>query len=182
MKKPSTICVFCGSSSSADPEFESAARRVGELIAGNGMTLLYGAGKTGMMGAVAEGCIAASGKVIGVTHEWETRHASHMDGLAALEVMETLPQRKARMIEISDAFVILPGGIGTIDEFFEILAASQICLQTKPIGILNLIGYYDGLLTWIDRAVSERFVGSSDRDLFFVESDPEQLINRLCYN
>ena len=182
MKKDSTLCVFCGSSNPADPDFEAAARRVGELIAANGLTLLYGAGKTGMMGAVAEGCLAASGKAIGVTHEWEMRHAAHMDGLTSLEVMDSLSQRKARMIEIADAFIILPGGIGTIDEFFDILAASQIGLQSKPIAILNLKGYYDGLLSWIDRAVNERFVGSGDCDLFFVESDPERLLTRLCYN
>jgi uncharacterized protein (TIGR00730 family) len=155
---------------------------MGALIAQNGLTLVYGAGKAGMMGAVARGCLRAGGWVIGVTHEWETMHATHMDGLTQLEVMKSLPDRKARMIELADAFIILPGGIGTIDEFFEILAAAQIRLQAKPIAILNINGYYDGMLAWIDRAVRERFVSEKDTSLFFVENDPENLIKRLCYN
>ncbi len=179
MKKMSTVCVFCGSSNPADPDFLSAARRVGELIAQNNLTLLYGAGKTGMMGAVAASCIAASGKVIGVTHEREARHATHLEGLATLEVMKTLPERKARMIEIADAFIILPGGIGTIDEFFEVLANSQICTNRKPLALLNVKGYFDALLTWFERAAREGDISQGDLGLFIIEQDAEVLLKLL---
>ena len=179
MKKMTTVCVFCGSSIPTDPDFLSAAKRVGELIAQNNLTLLYGAGKTGMMGAVAESCIAASGKVIGVTHEWEARHSSHMDGLANLDVMKSLPERKARMIEIADAFIILPGGIGTIDEFFEVLANSQIGTNRKPLALLNVKGYFDALLTWFERAAGEGYISQGDLGLFIIEQDVEVLLKLL---
>jgi uncharacterized protein (TIGR00730 family) len=174
-----SICVFCGSSCGADPDFCIAARRTGELLAGQGVTLVYGAGRTGMMGALAQGAMAAGGKIIGVTHRMECEHADIMPGLAQVEIMGDLPQRKARMLALADAFIILPGGLGTMDELFEVLSWSQIGLQKKPIGILNLSGYFDGILAWFDRAASEQYITPKDCELFITDSNPEKLIKKL---
>jgi uncharacterized protein (TIGR00730 family) len=173
------ICVFCGSSASPDPVFTHAASWVGELIAQHGLALVYGAGCTGMMGEVARGVLAKGGEVIGITHKLEAMHASSLEGLTRLEVLETLPQRKARMNELADAFIILPGGYGTLDEMAEVLAWTQIGLQSKPIGILNVKGYYDGLLTWIRRAAAEQYIHAEDLHSFVVDEDPERLLTTL---
>mgnify|MGYP003743430001 CR=1 FL=1 len=180
MKKSITsICVFCGSSASPDPAFTDGARRMGELLAERGITLVYGAGKSGMMGALAHGALEKCGVVIGVTHKHEADHWSFQEGLERVEVLETLQQRKARMIELADAIVVLPGGFGTLDEFSEMLAWRQIGLHDKPIALLNIKGYFDGLLTWVQRAAQEQYIRPGDMQLFFVEEDPERLLNRL---
>ena len=176
---PSSICVFCGASASPDPVFTSAAWKLGELLAKSGITLIYGAGQTGMMGALAQGTLENKGKVIGVTHKLESLHASHFEGLNRFEIMDTLPERKARLGELADAFIVLPGGYGTLDEFSEVLIWAQIGLHNKPIALFNIKGYFDGLLTWIERADKEHFIRSKDRILFIVDDDPERLLNRL---
>lgn len=174
-----SICVFCGSSASPDPAFLEAASRVGELIAQRGLTLIYGAGCAGMMGAVAQGALAGGGRVIGVTHKNEAMHSTQMEGLLALEILDTLPQRKTRMNELADAFIILPGGLGTLDELAEVLAWTQIGLIHKPIGILNVKGYFDGLLIWIERAAKEQYIHDSDLRSFSAEEDPERLLDSI---
>lgn len=174
-----SISVFCGSSASPDPAFLEAANRVGELIAQHGLTLVYGAGCSGMMGAVAQGALARGGEVIGVTHKKEAMHSSQMPGLRGLEILDTLPQRKTRMNELADAFIILPGGLGTLDELAEVLAWTQIGLIRKPIGILNVKGYYDGLLAWIERAAAEQYIRECDLRLFIADDDPQCLLDKL---
>lgn len=176
----SSICVFCGSACSPDPAFAEAALKMGELLAAQGITLIYGAGRAGMMGAVAEGALRQHGKIIGVTHRYEEIHTSHMEGLSRLEVMESLEQRKARMTDIADAFIILPGGYGTMDEFFEVLALSQVGLHRKPIALLNVKGYFDLLVAWIEHAAAENFICPEHADLFIVDSDPIKLMKRLA--
>lgn len=174
-----SICVFCGSSASPDPVFTEAARRMGGLLAERSITLVYGAGKAGMMGALAQGTLEKHGTVIGVTHQHEADHWSFQEGLERVEVLETLQQRKARMIELADAIVVLPGGFGTLDEFSEMLAWRQIGLHDKPIALLNTKGFFDGLLTWVNRAAQEQYIRPRDKELFFVEEDPGRLLERL---
>jgi len=179
MEVISKICVFCGSSSSPDPVFDGAARRMGQLIAKRGLHLIYGAGHTGMMGALAHGALEAGGRVTGVTHRHEMAHASALNNLTHLEVMDTLSQRKDRMVELADAFIILPGGYGTMDEFFDVLAMAQVGLHHKPIAVLDVDGYYDNLVAWIERAAKEGYIGNTDRGLLLIENDPELLLQRL---
>ena len=174
-----SICVFCGSSASPDPAFADGARRLGEELAERGITLVYGAGKSGRMGALAQGALEKCGAVIGVTHQHEADHWSFQEGLERVEVLETLQQRKARMIELVDAIVVLPGGFGTLDEFSEMLAWRQIGLHDKPIALLNIKSYFDGLLAWMQRAAQEQYIRPGDLELFFVEEDPERLLDRL---
>jgi uncharacterized protein (TIGR00730 family) len=152
---------------------------MGQLIAARGQHLIYGAGRTGMMGALARGALESGGKVTGVTHKHEIAHSAVLDGLFALEVMDSLPQRKTRMVELADAFIILPGGYGTMDEFFDVLAAAQVGLHKKPIALLDVAGYFDDLVAWIERAAQEGYIGSGDRGLFMIESDPELLLQKL---
>jgi uncharacterized protein (TIGR00730 family) len=177
--KISSICVFCGSSSSPDPVFDGAARRMGQLIAAHGLELIYGGGKTGMMGALAGGALESGCRVTGITYKREAAHAAIMGGLHRVEILDTLPQRKGRMVDLADAFIILPGGYGTMDEFFDVLAMAQVGLHSKPIALLDVAGYFDDLVAWIERAAQEGYIGSSDRGLFLIESDPELLLQKL---
>jgi len=148
------ICVFCGSSPGADPLYAETAQAVGIEIARRGWTLVYGGGSVGLMGILADAALEAGGRVVGVIprflYEWEVGH----DGLTELEIVETLTERKVRMGDLSDAFLSLPGGIGTMDELFEALSWAQLGLETKPNGLLNVNGYYDGLIAFLDRATA----------------------------
>jgi uncharacterized protein (TIGR00730 family) len=179
MSSISTVCVFCGSSTSPDPAFSDAAELIGALLAQSDITLVYGAGCTGMMGALAQGALANGGRVTGITHKREVLHAPQLEGIHTLEVVDTLPQRKARMVDLADAFIILPGGYGTMDEFFEILAWTQVGLLNKPIGLLNVKGFYDGLIDWFNRSEMEKFIRPVDRALFIIDNDGENLLRKL---
>lgn len=175
-----SICVFCGSSDSIPAHYYDAARAMGAAIAGRGLKLVYGAGSTGLMGAVADGALSAGGKVVGVIptffHNPTLAHAS----LSELEVTPDMHTRKARMYELSDAFVALPGGLGTMDEFFEAVTWAQIGLHRKPVGLLNVAGYFDGLLSFLDRVRAEGFMYKEHSDLFRADAEPEALLTALA--
>jgi uncharacterized protein (TIGR00730 family) len=174
-----TICVYCGCSDKIPPRYLEAAYEMGRAIARRGLTLTYGAGKTGSMGAVADGALEAGGEVIGViTEQFNTPQLAHT-GLTKLEVVPNMHLRKARLVEISDAFIALPGGFGTLEEFFEILTWAQIGLHSKPIGLLNTQGYYDPLLKVIAQADAEGFIYSEHRQLFTCTEEPEALLDSL---
>jgi len=173
------ICVFCASSPGADPLYAETAQAVGIEIARRGWTLVYGGGSVGLMGILADAALDAGGCVIGVIprflYEWEVGH----DGLSELEIVETLTERKVRMGDLSEAFLSLPGGIGTMDELFEALSWAQLGLETKPNGLLNVNGYYDGLVSFLDRATAEGFIKPKHRGLLHVSSYPLALHDAL---
>ena len=174
-----SICVFCGSSSGDNPRFGDAARDTGRAIARRGWTLVYGGGRVGLMGVLANAALEAGGEVVGVIprflYEWEVGH----DGLTRLEIVETLTERKQRMGELSGAFLSLPGGIGTLDELFEAWSWAQLGLQPKRSALLNVAGYYDGLVAFLDRATASGFMKPQHRALLAVGSDPERLLDAL---
>jgi uncharacterized protein (TIGR00730 family) len=173
------ICVYCGSSDRIPEHYLEAAYEMGRVIADQGITLVYGAGSTGMMGAVANGAIGAGGEVWGVIPKiFDTPQLAHK-GLARYEVVETMHVRKARMAELSDGFIALPGGLGTFEELFEIVTWAQIGLHQKPVGLLNTNGYYDHILAMIAHADAEGFIYSEHRDFFNSADQPATLIEKL---
>jgi len=174
-----SICVYCGSADRLRPEYLSAARRMGAAIAARGLELVFGGGKTGLMGAVADGALESGGRVTGVIPGYfNTPQLAH-GGLTRMEVVETIHQRKARMVELSDAFIALPGGYGTLEEFFEVLTWAQIGLHRKPIGLLNALGYYDPLLEMIEHVRAEGFIYAEHTGLFSAAEQPEALLAAL---
>jgi hypothetical protein len=161
------------------PAYLEAARQAGSAIARRGFTLAYGAGCTGMMGAVADGALEAGGEVIGVIPElFATPQLMHA-GLTRLEIVDSMHTRKARLIEISDAFIALPGGFGTFEELFEVLTWAQIGLHRKPVGLLNTLDYFDPLLRVVEHARSEGFLYEEHACLISHSPDPDHLLDAL---
>lgn len=174
-----SVCVYCGSSDRLDPEYTEAAGQMGAVIAARGLELIYGAGCTGLMGALADGALAAGGQVIGVIPGYfNTPQLAH-GGLTRMEIVETIHQRKARMAELADAFIALPGGFGTLEELFEILTWAQIGLHQKPVGLLNTRRYFDPLLALVEHARNEGFIYAEHRALFTHAERPEALLAAL---
>lgn len=176
----STVCVYCASSRGTNPQFSLVATAFGRLLAERGLALVYGGSRVGTMGDLADGALGAGGEVHGVTTEYlEVKEIGHT-GLTSLQVMKSMHERKQEMIRLADAFVMLPGGLGTFDEFFEIFTWLQIGLETKPCAVLNVDHYFDPLLAQLDNAVSAGFVLEEHRALLVVDSDPESLLDRLA--
>jgi uncharacterized protein (TIGR00730 family) len=174
-----SICVFCGSSPGNDPAYAEAAQRLGRTLAERGTKLVYGGGHVGLMGVVADAALAAGGEVIGVMpRSLVDREIGH-NGLTKLHVVGSMHERKALMSELSDGFVALPGGNGTLEEFFEVLTWAQLGEHGKPCGLLNVAGYYDPLLKVFDRMVEKNFLGKAHRELVLVEVDPSDLLRRF---
>jgi uncharacterized protein (TIGR00730 family) len=175
-----SICVYCGSSPGARPEYRTLARDLGRLLAERQIRLIYGGGKVGLMGTVADAALAGGGRVVGVmpAHLIEKEIAHR--GLSELHSAGTMHERKALMAEMADAFVALPGGLGTLDEFFEAVTWSQLGLHAKPCGLLGVHGYFDPLLRFLDDAVSERFIRPEHRAAILSDDDPDRLLNRLA--
>jgi uncharacterized protein (TIGR00730 family) len=175
-----SVCVFCGSSFGDKPIYRELAERLGRTLANRGLTLVYGGGNVGLMGVVADAALEAGGRVIGVIPQalvdWEVAH----DGLTELIVVQSIHERKARMAEASDAFIALPGGYGTFEEFCEVLTWSQLGLHRKPCGVLNVEGYYDPLLALFERAVQDRFLAAEQRDLVLADTDVNALLDRVA--
>jgi hypothetical protein len=174
------FCVFCGSSSGVDPVYREAAEAMGQAIVQRGYGLVYGGGKVGLMGKVADAVMAAGGEAIGVIPKFlEAKEIAHPN-LTQLHVVESMHDRKALMAELSDGFVAMPGGYGTLEEFCEVLTWSQLGLHQKPMGLLNVAGYYDALLTLFDRAVTDRFLQPELRAIVLEASQPETLLDRMA--
>jgi uncharacterized protein (TIGR00730 family) len=171
MRQWKRICVYCGSSAGADPAFAEVARGVGEHLARLGIGVVYGGGRVGMMGAVADGALAAGGTVIGVIPEkLRGKELAHM-GLTELFVVDSMHARKTMMAYLSDGFIALPGGFGTLEEIFEVTTWSQLNYHMKPAGLLNVRGYFDRLIGFLDHAASEGFIRAVHRPL--MQSAPE---------
>jgi uncharacterized protein (TIGR00730 family) len=174
-----SVCVYCGSSDKMGEAYLQLAREMGMAIAQRRMTLVYGAGCTGMMGAVADGALEAGGEVIGVIPEMFATPTLMHNGLSRLEIVDHMHVRKQRMADISDGFIALPGGYGTFEELFEILTWSQIGLHHKPVGILNSRAYFDPLLATIEHARREGFLYAEHSALFVVADQPDILLDLM---
>ncbi len=170
-----TVCVYCGSSLGARPEYADAARRVGTALGRRGIGLVYGGGRTGLMGVVADAVLAAGGRVVGVIPGRLAGPELAHGGLTELYVVDGMHERKALMARLASGFLTLPGGVGTYEEFFEILTWAALGLHAKPVGLLNVAGYFDLLLQLLDHAASERFVRPAHLGLVHVSADPEAI-------
>lgn len=174
-----SVCVFCGSSRGANPEIIVAARQLGALLAERDIDLIYGGGSVGLMGELADSVLAKGGRAIGVIPQFLLdKEVGHV-GLTQLKVVNTMHERKALMAELSDAFVALPGGIGTFEEFFEVWTWGQLGLHAKPYALLNVANFFDPLLTFLDHVVAEKLLRSEHRQLLLVESKPAKLLDRI---
>jgi uncharacterized protein (TIGR00730 family) len=173
------VCVFCGSSPGRGDVYQAAARRFGGLLAARGFGLVYGGGHVGLMGVLADAVLAAGGRVIGVLPRFLVDRELAHRGLSELVVVDTMHQRKQIMADRAEAFVALPGGFGTADELCEILTWSQLHLHTRPIGLLNVAGYFDAFLAWLDHGVREELLRPQDRAALLVDDDPVRLLDLL---
>ncbi len=175
-----SICVYCGSSPGNVPAYRDAATSLGKMLATRKIALVYGGASVGIMGAVADAAIEAGGEAFGVIPEsLMTFEVAHR-GLTELIVVDSMHTRKARMADLSDAFIALPGGLGTLEELFEMLTWSQLRLHQKPVGLLNVDGFYDHLLTFLDQTVAAGFVRQEHRDNLIVSDDADELIKGLA--
>ena len=173
------ICVFCGSSPGNDPGYAALARAVGEGLARRDIGVVYGGGRVGLMGVVADAALEAGGEVIGVIPQaMVDRELAHHDA-TELRIVRTLHERKAVMAELSDAFIALPGGLGTLEELAEVVSWAQLGLHTKPIGLLGVAGYWADLLRWLDGAVAAGFVAPANRGLILEAPDLDELLARF---
>ncbi len=173
------ICIFCGSNTGRGEAYAEATRAMVRAIAGAGIGIVYGGGNIGLMGVVAEAALDAGVRVTGVTPRRLLEREMVHTGLSALHVVDSMHARKVMMAELSDAFIALPGGMGTLDEFFEMVTLIQLGEQQKPCGLLNVAGYFDRLRGFIDHAVEERFVNPAHRDMIVIDEDPAGMITRL---
>lgn len=174
-----TVCVYCGSSDKMSDAYLNSARQMGAAIARRRLIMAYGAGCTGMMGAVADGALEAGGEVIGVIPEMFATEALMHTRLTRLEIVDSMHTRKQRLVDISDAFIALPGGYGTFEELFEILTWAQIGLHHKPVGLLNAQQYFDPLISAIEHARVEGFMYAEHRSLFVCDEQPNSLLDLL---
>ncbi|HEY7379061.1 MAG TPA: TIGR00730 family Rossman fold protein [Steroidobacteraceae bacterium] len=174
------LCVFAGSSRGAREEYAEAAERLARELVKRRYGLVYGGGKVGMMGVLADATLAAGGEVIGVIPKALLEKEVAHGGLTELRVVASMHERKAMMAELSEGFIALPGGLGTLEEFFEVLTWAQLGLHPKPCGLLNVSGYYDRLLDFLDLTVEERFVKSQHRALVLISTSPADLLDRLA--
>ena len=174
------ICVFCGSSVGRDPAYREAAWVLGTGMARRGIGLVYGGGKVGLMGAIADAVLAAGGEVTGVIPDFLAAKEIAHNGITTQHVVGSMHERKALMAELADAFVAMPGGYGTFEEFCEILTWAQLGLHARPHALLNTKGYFSGLLRLFDHAVAEGFLDATWRALVLEEAEPEQLLDRLA--
>lgn len=173
------MAVYCGARLGQDPVYADAARALGARLACRGLGLVYGGGRVGLMGVLADAVLEAGGEAIGVIPEFMMAREVAHDGLTALHVVDSMHARKARMAALADAFVALPGGLGTLDELVEMLTWAQLGLHAKPCGLLNVRGYFDGLLAFVDHAAREGFVRPGHHALLTPDDDPERLLTAL---
>jgi hypothetical protein len=174
------ICVFCGASPGRRPSYLELAASVGSGLAERGIGVVYGGGRVGLMGAVADAALAAGGEVIGVIPRGLVDRELAHRGVTELRVVETLHERKAAMADLADGFIALPGGLGTLEELAEVASWAQLGLHAKPIGLLGPDGYWDALAGWLDHAVDEGFVAAGQRALVAVDRDLETLLARFA--
>jgi len=173
------ICVFTGSRPGVRSEYIEAARRLGQLLVARDYALVYGGGNVGLMAVIADSVLEQRGHVVGVIPEAFVEKEVAHQGLSDLRIVKSMHERKALMAELSDGFMGLPGGIGTMEEFFEVLSWAQLSLHDKPCGLLNVCGYYQPIIQFLDHAVDQGFLKPKHRSLLMVEQEPEILLDRL---
>ncbi|MEZ4886791.1 MAG: TIGR00730 family Rossman fold protein [Chitinophagales bacterium] len=174
-----SICVFCGSNAGTKPEYIEAAKQFGYLLVENNIRLIFGGGNVGLMGIIADAVLEKGGEAIGVIpHFLMDKEVGHT-GLTEMKLVKTMHQRKELMADLSDAFITMPGGIGTMEEFFEIFTWGQLGLHPKPFGILNVGGYYDHLLAFFENMVQERFLSKSNYEMLHASPKPDVLLKQL---
>jgi uncharacterized protein (TIGR00730 family) len=174
-----SVCVYCGSRPGSQTAFTQAARAVGTWIGQHGGQLVYGGGKAGLMGIVAEATLEAKGRVVGIIPRSMVEQEWAFHGCTELHIVDTMHERKRMMAEQADAFLALPGGLGTLEELFEVWAWRQLGFHDKPVGLLNINGYYDNMLKFLDSAVEQAFMGEWQRDLIKTSSEPHTLLQRI---
>lgn len=174
-----TICVFCAANPGIEPGYAATANALGRYIAESGRRLVYGGGRTGLMGALAEGALGAGGHVIGIMPKHLVDREVAHTGLTELRVVSSMHERKSMLAELSDGFIALPGGLGTLEELFEVWTWGQLGLHRKPYGLLDVRGFFVPLLAFLDHAVSEGFIRREYRDLLVVDLEPHKLIERM---
>ena len=180
MRTVHNICVFCGASAGNNPAYVEAAKALGQAMAERGLGLVYGAGNVGLMGELADAVLAEGGRAVGVIpHKLVDRELAHQE-LAKLYMVSTMHARKAKMHELSDGYIALPGGIGTMEEFFEAVTWRQLGYHDKPIALFNVGGFYDGIDGFFTTMQRHGFLHSDHRDLFFMETDAVRLLDRLA--
>lgn len=173
------LCVFCGSSAGETSRYVDAAGKVGALLAERGVTVVYGGSRVGLMGRLADAALAEGGEVIGVMPRPLLRREVGHEGLTELRIVDSMHERKALMAELSDGFLALPGGLGTLEEFFEVLTWSQLGMHRKPCGLLDVADYYRPLVRFLDDAVTQGFLAASHRAMILVGDDPDALLRRM---
>ncbi|SRR5258706_1312175 len=173
------LAVYCGSASPADPIYIETARAVGRALAERGIGVVYGGGRLGLMGAVADGALAAGGEVIGIIPQALVDAEVAHRGLTELQVVRTMHERKQAFTDLSDGFVNLPGGTGTMDELWEALSWAQIGYHSKPVGLLNTVGYYDHLIAFYEKMAEVGFLRPQHRDVLIVDSDLDGLLDKM---
>jgi hypothetical protein len=173
------VCVFCGSSAGRDRRYRDAADELGGLLVERGLGLVFGGGQVGLMGVVADSVLRRGGEAIGVIPRGLARKELMHTGLTALHVVDSMHARKALMAELADAFVALPGGLGTLEELFEVVTWAQLGIHAKPIGLLNTRGYFDALLAFVERAIAAGFVRPEYRGFLVVADHPDALLDAL---
>ena len=174
-----SVCVFCGSSAGSSPQYIVAGRTLGETLAGSGIRVIYGGAAVGIMGAVANGALESGGEVIGVIPGFLSKKEIRHEGLTELITVDSMHQRKQKMAELSDGFIALPGGFGTLEEFCEILTWAQLGLVTGPVGLLNVDGYFDHLLALFDHMVSQELLKPQNQALVLHDGTIEGLLNKM---
>lgn len=175
-----SVCVFCGSSSGNREEYRDSAIQLGHLIGQRGMQLVYGGARVGLMGTLADACMEAGGTTIGVMPQSLVDKEIAHTGLSDLRIVSSMHERKALMSELSDAFIAMPGGFGTLEEFFEVATWTQLGLQSKAYGLLNIAGYYNHLLAMADHAVETAFLRPQHREMLLSHAEPEGLLDLVC--
>lgn len=174
-----SICIFCGSNTGSNEVYAEVTRGLVRRLAAAGIKIVFGGGKVGLMGVVAEAAIAAGAHVVGVTPRRLLEHEVVHNGLSELHVVDSMHERKVMMTRMADAFIVLPGGMGTLDETFEVLTLTQLGVHRKACGLLNIAGFYDRLVNFLDHAVAERFIRQEHRDMVVMDEDPQRLLERL---
>jgi uncharacterized protein (TIGR00730 family) len=173
------MCVFAGSNPGSRAEYRAAAQELGQAIVRRGLGLVYGGARVGLMGALADAVLAAGGHVTGVIPEALVAKEVAHDGLSDLRIVPSMHTRKAAMADLADGFIALPGGWGTLEEFFEVLTWAQLGLHAKPCGLLNVQGFFDRLLSFLDHSIDERFVRRENRSMLIAASSPGDLLDRF---
>jgi len=173
------ICIYCGSSSGAQTDYKSAAENLAEILIANNMTLIYGGASIGIMGKIADAVLQQGGKVIGVIPQSLVDLEVAHYGLSELRIVKSMHERKSQMADLADGFIAMPGGLGTLEELFEVMTWAQLGFHEKPCGLLNINHYYDGLIEFLNHSVNEGFVRSFHRDMLLVDKSAEILLDKM---